>query len=77
LLAAAPFLAIGVAGARFAAAASLLRVGAALPDPPFEFIAADGPAGFDIALMQAIARRIGRKWRLVPYTGADGARAPS
>jgi polar amino acid transport system substrate-binding protein len=63
--------AIGASGARIAGAASLLRVGAALPDPPFEFMTADGPAGFDIALMQAIGRRIGREWRLVPYAGAD------
>ena len=37
-----------------------LKVGAALPDPPFEFISKDGPAGFDIALMQRIGRLFGR-----------------
>jgi polar amino acid transport system substrate-binding protein len=60
---------IGVA--RVEGSAFLLRVGAALPDPPFEFMTADKPAGFDVALMQAIARRIGREWRLVLFTGAD------
>jgi ABC-type amino acid transport substrate-binding protein len=48
-----------------------LRVGAALPDPPFEFITKDGPAGFDITLMKRIAEILGRKWQLVPYEGAD------
>ena len=28
-----------------------LRVGAALPDPPFELLTQQGPAGFDIALV--------------------------
>jgi polar amino acid transport system substrate-binding protein len=50
---------------------STLRVGAALPDPPFEFVTTDGPAGFDIALMQRIAERLGRSWQLVPYEGSD------
>jgi polar amino acid transport system substrate-binding protein len=48
-----------------------LKVGAALPDPPFEFMEDGKPAGFDIALMQLIASRLGRKWELVPYEGAD------
>ena len=34
-------------------------VGAALPDPPFEFAEAAAPAGFDIDWMQAIAPRLG------------------
>ena len=35
-----------------------LRVGAALPDPPFELLTKEGPAGFDIALMkQTMIRR--------------------
>ena len=51
--------------------APVLRVGAALPDPPFEFMTKDGPAGFDIALMKRIAEILGRKWQLVPYEGAD------
>lgn len=48
-----------------------LRVGAALPDPPFEFMAPGGPRGFDITLMQVIAERLGRTWELVPYQGSD------
>jgi ABC-type amino acid transport substrate-binding protein len=48
-----------------------LKVGAALPDPPFDFLDTDGPAGFDIELMQRIARRLGRAWQLVPYQGPD------
>jgi ABC-type amino acid transport substrate-binding protein len=46
-------------------------VGAALPDPPFEFTGKEGPAGFDIELMRLIAGKIGRAWQLVPYNGAD------
>ena len=42
-----------------------------MPDPPFEFTGEQGPSGFDIALMQRIAGKIGRAWQLVPYTGAD------
>jgi polar amino acid transport system substrate-binding protein len=71
LLAGLPFLATGLFGARTAWAASLLKVGAALPDPPFEFNTKDGPAGFDIALMQRIAEQLGREYRLVPYRDAD------
>ena len=48
-----------------------MRVRAALPDPPFEFTGKDGPAGFDIELMQRIAGKLGREWRLVPYKGSD------
>jgi ABC-type amino acid transport substrate-binding protein len=48
-----------------------LRVGAALPDPPFELMGADGAEGFDIELMRLIAQAIGRPWQLVPYTGSD------
>jgi polar amino acid transport system substrate-binding protein len=61
----------GAAVMRGADAAAPLRVGAALPDPPFELMAADGPAGFDVVLMQRIAALLGRAWQLVPYTGAD------
>ncbi len=71
LLAALPLLAIGALGARIAKAAPPLKVGAALPDPPFELVTKDGPAGFDIILMQRIADKLGREWRLVPYQGAD------
>ena len=48
-----------------------LKVGAALPDPPFEFMTEAGPTGFDVALMQQVAARLGRTWHLVRYTGAD------
>ena len=48
-----------------------LRVGAALPDPPFELLTKQGPAGFDIALMQRIAEKLGRTWQLVRYGGSD------
>ena len=71
VLAALPLLATGVLGARSAKGAPASKVGAALPDPPFEFMSSDGPAGFDIALMQRIAGKLGREWQLVPYQGAD------
>jgi Bacterial extracellular solute-binding proteins, family 3 len=62
---------LGAMSVRVGKAASPLRVGAALPDPPFEFLSDHGPAGFDVALMQRIAEQLGREWRLVRYTGAD------
>ncbi len=71
LLAAAPSLAVSMMCARVSRSASPLRVGAALPDPPFEFLTGTGPTGFDIALMQRIAARLGREWQLVRYTGTD------
>ena len=51
--------------------AQVLKVGAALPDPPFELMTDDGPAGFDISLMQRVARILGRKWQLAPYKGTN------
>jgi polar amino acid transport system substrate-binding protein len=51
--------------------ATALRVAAALPDPPFEFIGPEGPAGFDITLMQRIAAKLGLAWQLVHYAGGD------
>jgi ABC-type amino acid transport substrate-binding protein len=71
LLAALPLFATGLLNQSVARTAPVLRVGAALPDPPFEFNAKDGPAGFDITLMQRIAVMLGREWQLVPYRGAD------
>ena len=71
LLAALPLLATGALGAGLARSAAPLRVGAALPDPPFEFMGENGPAGFDVTLMQRIAEKLGRAWQLVPYKGAD------
>ena len=64
-----PLFATGLRDPRAAATAPVLRVGAALPDPPFEFMTKDGPAGFDIALMKRIAEILGRKWQFVPYEG--------
>jgi polar amino acid transport system substrate-binding protein len=49
----------------------VLRVGSALPDPPFELSGSAGPTGFDVDLMQAIAGELGLTWRLVRYDGAD------
>ena len=71
LIAALPLLASGVLVPGVASAAPALTVGAALPDPPFEFMDGGEPAGFDVALMQRIAEKLGRAWRLVPYKGAD------
>ena len=62
---------LGVMSVRVGKAASPLRVGAALPDPPFELMSDHGPAGFDVALMQRIAEQLGREWRLIRYTGTD------
>jgi len=71
MLAASSLLATAMLGARASKAAPTLKVGAALPDPPFELMTKQGPAGFDIALMQRIAEKLGRDWQLVRYTGAD------
>jgi polar amino acid transport system substrate-binding protein len=49
----------------------VLSVGAALPDPPFEFQDGVTPEGFDIDLMRAISGDLGLDWRLVPYAGDD------
>lgn len=70
-LVALPLFAAGLTSLSFAATAPVLRVGAALPDPPFEFDDRNGPAGFDVALMQRIAGAVGREWQLVPYKGTD------
>ncbi len=71
MLAALSLFAAGALGTRGAEGAPPLKVGAALPDPPFEFETKEGPDGFDIALMQRIAAKLGRVWQLVPYEGAD------
>jgi ABC-type amino acid transport substrate-binding protein len=49
----------------------VLRIGAALPDPPFELMEDGKPAGFDIELTQAIASDLALEWRLVPFQGVD------
>ena len=67
-----PLLAAGAVSVKAGRAAEpALRVGAALPDPPFEFMTSAGLAGFDVALMRRIAERLGREWRLIRYDGAD------
>ncbi|MFH5229334.1 ABC transporter substrate-binding protein [Antrihabitans spumae] len=48
-----------------------LRIGAALPDPPFELYVDGTATGFDIEFTRAIARVLGRAWELVPYKGTD------
>lgn len=48
-----------------------LRVGSALPDPPFELYIDGTATGFDIEFTRAIAQALGRAWELVPYTGTD------
>ncbi|MDA8049722.1 MAG: ABC transporter substrate-binding protein [Rhodospirillales bacterium] len=50
-----------------------LRVGAALPDPPFEFMGETGPLGFDVDLMRPVAEALGRTWKLVRFEGQDFA----
>jgi ABC-type amino acid transport substrate-binding protein len=54
--------------------ADVLRVGAALPDPPFELPRPRDRAdaeGFDPSLMAAVAAQLGRELQLVRYDGAD------
>lgn len=48
---------------------SLLRVGAAFPDPPFNGAKDDG--GLDISLMHAIGEVLGADVEFVPYQGTD------
>ncbi len=71
MLAGSSLLATAMLGARPGKAAPMLKVGAALPDPPFELMTKQGPTGFDVALMQRIAEKLGREWQLVRYAGAD------
>jgi polar amino acid transport system substrate-binding protein len=71
LVTALPAVAAAGAASGTARAATTLKVGAALPDPPFEFVGPAGPSGFDIALMQRIAAKLGLVWQLVRYEGAD------
>jgi ABC-type amino acid transport substrate-binding protein len=67
--AAIPALAPADTAAGYETRVATLRVGAALPDPPFEFVPPEGPAGFDIELMQHIAAKLGRAWQLANYAG--------
>lgn len=49
----------------------VLRVGSALPDPPFEFVSDGKDCGFDIELVQAVAAELKLEWQLVVYQGTD------
>ena len=49
----------------------IIRVGSALPDPPFEFLDGTTPTGFDVEWLQAIAADLHLEWRLVHYSGED------
>lgn len=48
-----------------------LRVGSALPDPPFELSQSDVVEGFDPSVMAAVATALGRQLHIVRYTGDD------
>jgi ABC-type amino acid transport substrate-binding protein len=48
----------------------VLRIGSALPDPPFEVLGAS-PSGLDIDLTRAIADHLGWLWELHRYDGTD------
>lgn len=50
--------------------ARVLRVGAALPDPPFE-IPGTPPSGLDVDWMRAVAAELGARYDLRRYDGAD------
>jgi ABC-type amino acid transport substrate-binding protein len=50
-------------------AKTVLRVGAAYPDPPFNGVGSGG--GFDIDLMSDIAKLLGSTVSFVPFHGAD------
>src|SRR5215470_7176505 len=63
--------AMALPGVRAGHAAMPLKVGAALPDPPFELVRDGLPVGFDIALTQRVAAELGRTWQLVRYEGSD------
>jgi ABC-type amino acid transport substrate-binding protein len=49
----------------------ILRIGSAFPDPPFEFVQQGQPAGFDIALMDALCAKLGLTPEFVQFAGAD------
>lgn len=49
---------------------TVLRVGSAFPDPPFNGDART-PRGLDVDLMNALAGDLGRTAQFVPYEGAD------
>jgi ABC-type amino acid transport substrate-binding protein len=49
----------------------VLRVGSAIPDPPFELLRDGAPAGLDIEWMKAICGELGLVWQSCRYAGAD------
>jgi ABC-type amino acid transport substrate-binding protein len=49
----------------------LLTVASAYPDPPFELVVDGVPDGFDVALIGAIAARVGLRLQPVRYEGDD------
>jgi ABC-type amino acid transport substrate-binding protein len=49
----------------------VLRVGAAVPDPPFELMRDGAASGLDIELMKAICGELDLSWQPCRYTGAD------
>jgi ABC-type amino acid transport substrate-binding protein len=49
----------------------VLRVGSAVPDPPFELVRDGAPAGLDIELMKAICGETGLTWQLCRYAGEN------
>jgi polar amino acid transport system substrate-binding protein len=49
----------------------ILRVGSAIPDPPFELMRDGEPTGLDIELMRAVCDEIGLTWQLCRYAGED------
>jgi hypothetical protein len=53
--------------------AGTLRVGAALPDPPFE-VSGHRPTGIDIELMQTIAQELDLEWQLHHYESRRSCR---
>ena len=50
--------------------AGVLRIGSALPDPPFE-VAGRPATGLDVELTKAISERLGCRWELHRYEGSD------
>jgi polar amino acid transport system substrate-binding protein len=48
-----------------------LRVGVALPDPPFNGVGGSIDSGLDVDLIHAIGAKLGLRVRLIAYDGAD------
>lgn len=52
-------------------APGVLCVASASPDPPFEFMDGENPAGFDVELMRAICADLDLEWHPARYDGED------